>query len=214
MLPSFDQVSLSRGAHPRREDGLCAMELVAWMAGEPHTDEPQCACPVIAAYVRALNDALPDDATRTRLLTPLVPTLLNTRGVVADERRRGMLVVDAMVRRFVPHALRRTGRCEQADALAGLHRVRDLASTRMALRALEAWAPEQSAARWVLQRAVEGSQSLRFVAGAIQVVRRVGDATAWQMAADLATDLALSTDVAPMPVRAAEQTFPAESASL
>jgi hypothetical protein len=34
------------------------------------------------------------------------------------------------------------------------------------------------------------------------------------MAADLATDLALSTDVAPMPVRAAEQTFPAESASL
>ena len=37
-----------------RKNDLCAMEMVAWLAGEAHSDEPECACPVLAAMVRAL----------------------------------------------------------------------------------------------------------------------------------------------------------------
>jgi hypothetical protein len=34
-IPDLAAVRLDRGAHGRREDGVCAMELVAWIAGEP-----------------------------------------------------------------------------------------------------------------------------------------------------------------------------------
>ena len=92
MIRIQDQFPLRRGAHDRRDDGMCAMEMVAWLAGEAHSDEPRCACPVIASYVRALNDLLPDDGARTRLLRPLVPKFVNTRGNAQDERRRGFVV--------------------------------------------------------------------------------------------------------------------------
>jgi hypothetical protein len=79
-----DQRPLRRGAHASADDGMCAMEMVAWLAGEAHTDEPLCACPVIAAFVRAVNDALPSDAARDRHLRPLVPRFVGTRGTAAD----------------------------------------------------------------------------------------------------------------------------------
>ena len=87
---------LRRGAHPSRDDGMCAMEMVAWLAGEEHSDEPVCACPVVAALVRASNDAMTDDA-RNRYLRPLVPQLVNSRGSAADERVRGLLAIDRLV---------------------------------------------------------------------------------------------------------------------
>src|SRR5690606_8813913 len=61
----FDSVALMKGSHRRREDGVCAMELVAWIAGEPHSDAPRCACPVLTAFVTHLNDTL-DDEPRNR----------------------------------------------------------------------------------------------------------------------------------------------------
>ena len=38
--------------HKAREDGMCALEAVAWLAGEPHTDHPKCVSQVIGAFVR------------------------------------------------------------------------------------------------------------------------------------------------------------------
>ena len=168
------------------------MEMVAWLAGEPHTDEPLCACPVISSLVRAMNDALPDDRARTQLLRPLVPTFVNTRGTAADERRHGLMVVDATVRQFVPHLLAKQGKHSEASALRELGIVRGVESARKALRALEVWAPDQHAARWVLQRAIEGTPAHRFVAGAIQVAKRAGDRRAWELVAKLAASLAVS----------------------
>ena len=49
------------GSHANPDLGLCAMEAVAWLAGYSHTDHPICTCPVLAAYVRMLNDDMPDD---------------------------------------------------------------------------------------------------------------------------------------------------------
>jgi hypothetical protein len=190
MMRLHDQFPLRRGAHDRRSDGMCAMEMVSWLAGEEHSDEPQCACPVIAAYVRAVNDGMPTDQARDHWLRPLVPQFVNTRGTIADERRRGFLVADALVRTLVPHLLDKRKLGDEAAALRAVPEITDRESARAALRALDHWARDQHAARWVLQRAIDGLEPARFVAGAVQVVRRAGDAQAWQLAAELAAMLA------------------------
>ncbi len=43
--------TLAAGPHAGAEAGLCALEAVAYVAGEPHSDEPACASPSIAAFV-------------------------------------------------------------------------------------------------------------------------------------------------------------------
>ena len=174
----IDQYPLRRGAHPTRDDGMCAMEMVAWLAGEPHSDEPRCTCPVIAAFVRACNDAL-GDAARTRLLRPLVPLLVNTRSTAARERQRGLLVVDMLVRQLVPLWLGRHRRHEEARLFSHLPVVQDADGLTMAERALEHCAPGQHSARWVVQRAVEGLAPALYVAGAVQVARALGSPETW-----------------------------------
>jgi hypothetical protein len=181
---------LGRGAHGTRAGGMCAMEMVAWLAGEAHSDEPECACPVIAAFVRALNDALPTDAARERTLRPLVGALVDTRGQQHDEHRRGFRIADAAVRTFAPHLLRKRGRLAEAAALAVLPEIVDVPSARIALRAVVAFAGELHAGRWLLQRAIEGAPPARWVAAAVLVVRRAGDPEAWALAAAVAADLA------------------------
>ena len=186
----LDQHPLRHGAHPSREDGMCAMEMVAWLAGERHSDEPECSCPVIASFVRAVNDGLPSDDTRDQLLRPLVPRFVNTRGSAADQRRRGLLVADAVVRQFVPHLLQKRGLRGEAEALQALPAVTCVARARTALHALDYWAKSQHAARWVLQRAIEGAPAPLYVAGAVQVIKLAGDPRAWELAVQLAAGLA------------------------
>ncbi len=58
-------VRFGYGAHaptttPTGDRDLCIMEAVAFMAGEPWSDSPACASPVIAAFLRSWNDALSD----------------------------------------------------------------------------------------------------------------------------------------------------------
>ncbi|MEZ5421018.1 MAG: hypothetical protein R2708_27265, partial [Vicinamibacterales bacterium] len=85
--------ALSAGGHHGPDDGMCVMEAVAFVAGEPWSDHPACACPVIGAFLRAWNDGLPDDE-RDRLLRPLIPRLINTRSTRAVEQRRADLALD------------------------------------------------------------------------------------------------------------------------
>ncbi len=174
----IDQYPLRRGSHPTRNDGMCAMEMVAWLAGEPHSDEPECACPVIAAFVRACNDTM-GDAARSRCLRPLVPMLVNTRSTPAREAERGLLVVDALVRRLVPEALRRQRRSDELRLFAQLPAITDQEGLQAAARVLELFAPGQHAARWVVQRSLEGVAPARYVAGAVQVARALGNPAAW-----------------------------------
>lgn len=154
------------------------MEMVAWLAGEAHSDEPGCACPVVGAFVRACNDAMSDEA-RNRHLRPLVPQLVNTRGSAALERARGMVVLDALVRTLAPAALRRQRKPDEAALLGELPPLQRLEDVRHALRVVEHYAPSQSATRWVLQRAVEGQAPARYVAGAVQVARSLHDGPTW-----------------------------------
>ncbi len=119
-LGSLATMTLHSGSHPDRTNGLCAMEVVAWVAGEPHTDQPLCACPVIGAFVRSWNDAIPDDETRTRLLKPLLSRLVNTKSTAAVEQRRADLALDWLVRVQTPAWLDLVQLTAEATALRAL----------------------------------------------------------------------------------------------
>lgn len=67
---------LKSGAHDSPEEGLCAMEMVAFLERLPHSDSPECTCPVIAAYVRTINDCF-NDIERQALL-PILHRLVGT----------------------------------------------------------------------------------------------------------------------------------------
>lgn len=69
---------IEKGSHKKREHGMCAMEAVAWIAGEKHSDHPRCVCPVIRNFVRAWNDGIDDTEERTRIMIPLIPMMIGT----------------------------------------------------------------------------------------------------------------------------------------
>ncbi len=64
----FDRFDLVSRIGAREDRELCVMSFVAMLAGERHTDRPATACPVIAAYVIKINDAIDCD-TRQELKT-------------------------------------------------------------------------------------------------------------------------------------------------
>jgi hypothetical protein len=122
----INTITLSKGSHPSPDAGLCAMEAVAYAAGEPHSDAPQCACPVIAAFVRGLNDAIDDDSRRTALLRHRIPRLVGTRANAATEHARSLLALDWMIRHWLPTWLDLTpSRAEHATALRSLPEITD-----------------------------------------------------------------------------------------
>jgi hypothetical protein len=58
---TYQTIRLSRGNHKSPEQGACVMELASMLAGEPFSDHPTTACPVVSSLLRAFNDALDDD---------------------------------------------------------------------------------------------------------------------------------------------------------
>ena len=90
---------LESGAHEEGSGSLCAMEMVAYMERLPHSDTPVCTCPVLASYVRTLNDNMSDEH-RQKLL-PILPMLVGT--VNGDlVVRRAKFLAQAAKERFVP----------------------------------------------------------------------------------------------------------------
>lgn len=93
---------ISNGKHESREQGMCAAEMVAYLAGEMHSDHPACLCPVIGEFLRGINDAIPDDDMRSELLSPILLSLAGTRSTPEIERRRAYLCADWAVRVCAP----------------------------------------------------------------------------------------------------------------
>lgn len=123
--------NLSKGAHYHPDAGTCALEAVSILAGEPFRDDPVCVCPVISPFVRALNDRLPDDKTRNRLLLPLLPRLIGTRDS-SKELARSYLAADYVVRVFAANALQAAG---LPDTLSGLAEIVDEQTAKVAVEA-------------------------------------------------------------------------------
>lgn len=90
---------LDGGKHSVDSGSLCAMEMVAYMERLPHSDSPPCTCPVIASFVRTLNDSM-DDSERQMLL-PVLPLVV---GTVNPElvTKRAEFLAEAASDRFVP----------------------------------------------------------------------------------------------------------------
>ncbi|MBA2125090.1 hypothetical protein DLM45_02465 [Hyphomicrobium methylovorum] len=138
---------LGEGSHTSFDDGLCAMEAVAYIAGEPWSDHPACACPVIAAFMRSWNDGLPSDEDRNRLLLPLVPKLVGTRATPEIEQRRATMAADWLIRTHTVAWLRLAKLDAQADALAALPEITDFAQCPSLMPTLEAVRRDATAAR-------------------------------------------------------------------
>jgi hypothetical protein len=110
---------LAEGRHSSPEEGLCFMEAVAFLAGDPHSDLPQCACPVLANFGRVINDAL-DDQSRDEFLIPLIPLLIGTttltsqrQSATPEERVRGNNFARWAMQQIAPAVLSGTvaGQC-------------------------------------------------------------------------------------------------------
>ena len=116
-----DDLVLGSGSHEAPEYGLCVMEAVAFVAGEEHSDMPQCACPVIGAFLRSWNDSIPDDARRTQLLAPLILRLVDSKSTSQVEQRRADLALDWLARVQTPTWLALSATLQpHAAALRGL----------------------------------------------------------------------------------------------
>jgi hypothetical protein len=90
---------LKNGSHESREAGMCAMEWVAYLAGEEHTDSPVCVDPPLRSFGISLNDNW-DDEQRQKLR----PYLARCIGTAGDGRteERGWLAMDWLIREFTP----------------------------------------------------------------------------------------------------------------
>ncbi len=126
---------IGHGSHPDRSNGLCVMEVVAWYVGEAHSDAPACTSPVLAAYARGLNDAMPDDATRDKYLKPLIIPLVGTTATRGVEVKRAEHFARVAVTRIAPLALRAAGLKKEAETLEALAQDASLTSLRNAARA-------------------------------------------------------------------------------
>jgi len=153
---------LQSGAHPSVEAGACVMEAVAFIAGEPWSDHPKCACPVISTFLRSWNDALPDDE-RDALLRPLIPSLVGTKSTKAVETRRALMCADWLVRVHTPAWLRLAKLDKQAALLASLPQITDMAQVPSLRPTIEAIGDDAAAARaaawaaaWAAARAAAG----------------------------------------------------------
>jgi hypothetical protein len=132
-LALLASVPLRSGNHGSVEEGMCAMEAVAFVAGEAHTDTPACACPVIAAFMRRWNDGLPDDARRDLYLKRFIPRLVGSLGPLVVAERRAYLALDWLIRVYTPAWLDLVEATKPyASALRALGEIVDMASAKAA----------------------------------------------------------------------------------
>ena len=176
----FGRLRLENGSHHSPDEGVCLMEAVAWLAREPHSDEPKCVCPVLGAFGRSLNDCL--DVERRGRLKPLIPALVGTASDGHAEAR-GFMVMDWIVRTYTPAWLRLARLDTAADGLESLPEIADAATLRGAQEMLDA-ARQSAAAAGVAARDAAG-----VAAGA--AAWAAGDA-AWDAARDAARDAAVA----------------------
>ena len=109
---------LTSGSHASADDGRCAMEWVAYLAGEPHSDQPVCVSPMLKEFCIKLNDNLPDD--QRQRMRPYLARTIGTAGDGLDDRRRWMCV-DWLIRSYTPTFLQLVpSLAERAQALRAL----------------------------------------------------------------------------------------------
>lgn len=148
---SLDDITLAKGGHINPEAGLCLLEAVAYVAGEPHGDHPTCTSPVLGRFGRNLNDVLPDD--KRQKLRDHIPAMIGTAGDGLDEAR-SYIALDWLIRVYLPTflALHEKTR-EHATAAQSLAPIVDMATAKAAGRVVGAASAAARAAAWDAARA-------------------------------------------------------------
>src|SRR5262245_38350706 len=131
----ISSLNLKHGSHSTPDEGMCALEAVAFVSGEKHSDHPKCASKVIGAFLRSWNDSLNDG--RRQMLKPYVLRLVGTAADKATERKRAYLAIDWYVRTFAPTWLELANLHEPAQTLRELGEILDLASLKTAQPGLD-----------------------------------------------------------------------------
>ena len=180
-LAQIEALALSSGSHEEFNKGMCVMEAVSYVAGEPWSDAPECASSVITAFMVSWNDSLGDEP-RNRLLKPLIPLLVGTRSTAEVEERRSYMALDWMIRVFTPKwfdlvpALH-----EHAKALRDLDVIADMAGAAAAgKRVTAARAAAGAAAAGDAARAAAGAAAGDAAGDAARAAARA--AAAWAAA--------------------------------
>lgn len=106
--------ALSPGRHATPGRGRCAMEWVAHLAGEGHTDRPASASRVAGAFARSWNDALAHEPRQR--LRPYLSRMIGTADDGRDDER-GWWCADWLVRGCLPAALEDAGLADDAERL-------------------------------------------------------------------------------------------------
>ena len=194
----LDTVTLARGVHSKFEEGVCVMEAVAYVAGEPHSDHPQCVSPVIAAFCRRWNDDLSDADRQT--LKPYIPRLVGTNTGPEDDTRRAWMATDWLVRVYLPAWLRLAKLDEQADAVSSLAELLnpeswEAAKEKVAAARAAAWGDAASAAARAASWGYAASAAASAAAGGDAASDAASDA-AWDAAWDAAGRDAAGRDAA------------------
>ncbi len=112
----LNKYDLKEGKHASMDQGACVMELVSFLAKEPWSDHPACACPVLTRQAMRFNDRV-DHETRQRLKV-LIPLLLNSRDP-SKERARANLIRFRVVTVFLPILTEGLGLIEITERLRG-----------------------------------------------------------------------------------------------
>jgi hypothetical protein len=170
---AIQALHLKPGNHEELDRQYCVMEATAYVAGEPWSDHPQCACPVITSFMISWNDGLPTNADRDRLLKPFIPRLVGSRSTDAVAERRSYLALDWLVRVYTPQWLDLVPTLrEHAAQLRGLEQITDLAGSIAARAAVRVAAGE---AAWEAAGAAAGE-------AAWEAAWEAAGAAAWEAA--------------------------------
>jgi hypothetical protein len=188
LFTQIQSMPLRRGSHGENDDlHMCVMEAVSYIAGEPWSDAPQCACPVITTFMVSWNDSLPSNEERDRLLKPLIPLIVGTRSTKAVEEKRSYMALDWLIRVYTPKWLDMVPALHHdAKALRELDAIVDIAGATAAGAKVRIAASEASSARDAARDAAGDAAwaAVRDAAG-----YAAGDA-AWVAVRDAAGDAA------------------------
>ena len=160
----LDHIALASGSHSGPNGEACVMEAVSYVAGEPWSDHPVCASPIITSFLISWNDSMNNEDRQ--MLKPYIPRLVNTRTTQADEETRAWMLTDWLARECAPAWLRLAGLTTEAELLEQLAPIISTDTAKLA------------------QPNLNKARSARAAAGA--AARDAARAAAWDAAGDAA----------------------------
>ena len=205
-IAKLDALVVTAGSHGKRSEGMCINEVYAFLAGEKHTDTPDCVCPSIRAVTMRFNDRCgngPDaDARRKRLLVETYLAVLGTRSTPEVARRRMLMGADWSWRIALPALIRKTSFAAWSDRFEAMPEVVDEASLKFARSVVyefrqEAWSAHSAAiAKIRAAAAAAAADAAAAAAAAADAAAAVADAVADAAAAAAAAAADAAADAA------------------